>query len=77
MTMPIPADVASSMLFWRYQNNQDIIATRVSMSIASLWSAMVDPEHFSDSWVRLQPIVAGIVDTHHSMSASDAADYMG
>jgi hypothetical protein len=42
-----------------------------------MWTQMVDPLHFSDSWRRLEPIVQGIVDTHYQMSAADASQYYG
>jgi hypothetical protein len=36
---------------------------------------MIDPSHFNDSWRKLEPLISGIVDTHHQMSAADAAQY--
>jgi hypothetical protein len=77
MGMPVPSAQASAMLFQRYQANQNLIAKRVADAVDAFWIQLVDPAHFSDSWRRLEPIVSGIVDTHYSMSASDAADYYG
>lgn len=75
--LPIGASQGSVMLFLRYQYNQGVIAQHVTDSVKVMWDRLVDPEHFSDSWRRLGPIVQGIVDTHHQMSAADASQYYG
>lgn len=75
--LPIDASQASAMLFSRYQHNQGVIAQHVTDSVQAMWTQMVDPLHFSDSWRRLGPVVQGIIDTHYQMSAADASQYYG
>jgi hypothetical protein len=65
------------MLFSRYQSNQTAIGKRATSAIGTFWTQIVDPNHFSDSWTRLEPIVGGIIDTHYQMSAADASSYYG
>jgi len=77
MSTPVSDVQTSLMLFRRYQNNQNMIGQRVSYGIVGMWARLVDPDHFSDSWRRLEPVVSGIIDTHYQMSAADAADYYG
>jgi hypothetical protein len=75
--LPISDSQSSALLFGRYHNNQGVIAQHVTDSIKAMWTQIVDPYHFSDSWRRLEPIVEGIVDTHYSMSSADASQYYG
>src|SRR5215469_4084762 len=75
--LPVAAAQAGVMLFTRYQNNQMLIGQRVSSAIIGFWNQYVDPTQFSNSWRILQPLVSGIVDTHHQMSAADASNYYG
>jgi hypothetical protein len=73
--LPVPAGQSSALLFGRYRGNQYAIGHRVEAAIGGLWAQMIDPAHFNDSWHRLEPLISGIVDTHHDMSAADAAEY--
>jgi hypothetical protein len=77
MGLPLTPSRSLAMLFHRYQSTQNLIGLRASRAIGSLWTSMVDPDHFSDSWRRLEPIVKGIIDTHYQMSAADASQYYG
>ena len=61
----------------RYRNNQNMIAQGVSRSIAGMWASIVDPNNFATTWKTLEPIIQGIVDLNHGMSAADAAQYYG
>jgi hypothetical protein len=73
--LPVSAVRSLEILFSRYQSNQYAIGHRVEAAIAGVWGRMIDPVHFNDSWHRLEPLVLGIIDTHHGMSAADAAEY--
>jgi hypothetical protein len=75
--LPVVGDVASTMLFNGYQAEQQAIARRVSLAIGVMWTQMVNPDSFSNSWRSLGPIVEGIIDTHYQMSAASAAKYYG
>jgi hypothetical protein len=75
MTMPIAPAVGTELLFNRYRNNQYAIGQRVDAVIRGSWMRMVDPEHFNDSWTRLEPLLLGIIDIHYGASAADAAQY--
>lgn len=77
MMIPVPDKQASDLLFSMYQGHQKLIAARASTAIGAFWSSVIDPEHFSDSWTRLAPIIQGIIDTHYQMSAADASNYYG
>jgi hypothetical protein len=75
MTMPISDEQSSVLLFDRYRGNQYAIGQWVETAIRGLWGSLIDPEHFNDSWHRLEPFIVGIVDTYHGASAADAAQY--
>lgn len=77
MTTPTLTPNIQLALYNRYQLNQHAIAQRVLGSIQSVWAQLVNPQQFSDSWRRLEPVIQGIIDTHYQMSAADASEYYG
>lgn len=73
--VPLPADLSGQILLERYGNAQRSIATRAALAIVNLWLKIIDPEHFNDGWQTLGPIVNGVISTHYSATAANAAQY--
>lgn len=73
--VPLSADVSGQLLMRRYQHGQQSIAARAAIAIQRLWMRIIDPAHFSDGWGTLGPLVDGIISSHYSAAAADAADY--
>ena len=73
--IPLPPEVQAQLLLSHYQNSQQSIAQRAAMAIYNLWLRMIDPEHFNDGWNRLDPLVKGVMATHYSATAANAAQY--
>jgi hypothetical protein len=75
--LPVGPELGGQLLFSNYRNTQQAIATQAATAIHNLWTQMIDPAKFNDTWTRLDPVVSGIVDTHYGMTAANAAEYYG
>src|SRR5215468_8804625 len=73
--LPIPADASGIVLLQRYRSNQKLISARAAVAIYNLWLRLINPEHFSDGWKTLGPLINGIIASHYAAAAADAADY--
>jgi len=73
--LPVPRAVGGQLLLAHYRNTQQSIAQRAAIAIQNLWMRMIDPTHFADTWKNYNPVVNGIIDTHHKMTAANAAEY--
>jgi hypothetical protein len=73
--IPVNRVAASQLLLQHYHMTQRTIAQRAALAIQRLWLSIIDPLHFSDSWNQLGPLVNGIISTHHTLTAADAAQY--
>jgi hypothetical protein len=73
--IPLSPEMQAQLLLSHYQNSQQSIAQRAALAIYNLWLRMIDPEHFNDGWNRLDPLVKGIMATHYSATAANAAQY--
>ena len=73
--LPVSDALAGDYLLTNYRNTQQQIATRAATAIDNLWNRMIDPERFSDTWTAYNPVVNGIIDVNHGMTAANAAQY--
>jgi hypothetical protein len=73
--LPVASAMGSQVLLNRYQSNQQALAARVALAVASLWNRIINPASFNDSWNQLEPILTGIVTTYYNATAADAAQY--
>lgn len=73
--LPVSDALAGNYLLSYYRNTQQQIATRAAVAIDNLWNRIISPERFSDTWKTFNPVVNGIIDTNHTLTAANAAQY--
>jgi hypothetical protein len=73
--LPVAAPAAAGLVLSHYIQAQQAITARAALAVHNLWTRLIDPANFSDSWKTLGPLINGLIAEHYSMTSAQAVQY--